>query len=348
MRYVTAVAALGLLLDVTGTAAAVTYAEWEQAVISGADFIIDYQNNDGGWTWNIDKPVADNYDATATSPGNTFGCTARGLIRAYQLTGDSDYLTAANNAAGGMQSLPFYYNKDVEFAHELAAIPGGTDVTAFTDADAVSYLSGKASPGVSAAQGLHDAYWSGAPARNGSNVWMLGEWVHVGRLLGSSEITTEYTGDDFAVEMASLVDGDYGTYFDPDPGARASTLGLVGMLEGAFWGGGTYTNTPASETELANRVASGALVGIPQDLGYATYSLGLMNNPIAMTGSAQLVGMLDEGAWYSPYGEYWNSEAHGEALLGLSENPIPEPVTMAGLMLGIGAIGGYVRRRRKA
>jgi len=27
---------------------------------------------------------------------------------------------------------------------------------------------------------------------------------------------------------------------------------------------------------------------------------------------------------------------------------IPEPVTMAGLMLGIGALGGYVRRRRKA
>jgi hypothetical protein len=30
------------------------------------------------------------------------------------------------------------------------------------------------------------------------------------------------------------------------------------------------------------------------------------------------------------------------------EAPIPEPVTMAGLMLGIGGLVGYVRRRRKA
>jgi len=340
MRYVTAVAALGLLLAVTGTAGATSYAEWKQAVISGADFLITYQNDDGGWTWEIDKPVANNYDPEAASPGNTFGATARGLIRAYQLTGDADYLAAANNAAAGMQNLPYYFNKDVEFAHELAAIPGGMDITALTDADALEYLAGKGS-----AQGLHDAYWSTFPDYNGANVWMLGEWVHVGRLLGSREITPGYTGNDFAEEMASLVDGDYGVEFDPDPEAADSTLGLVGMLEAAFWGGGTYTNTLAAETELANRVASGALVGSPQELGYATYALGLMNNPIAMTGSAQLVGMLDNGAWYS--GDLWNSEAHGEALLGLSENPIPEPMTMAGMVLGVGSLVGYLRRRRR-
>ena len=33
---------------------------------------------------------------------------------------------------------------------------------------------------------------------------------------------------------------------------------------------------------------------------------------------------------------------------GIGRDPIPEPVTMAGLMLGIGSIAGYVRRRRTA
>jgi len=32
---------------------------------------------------------------------------------------------------------------------------------------------------------------------------------------------------------------------------------------------------------------------------------------------------------------------------GIGRDPIPEPVTMAGLMLGIGSIAGYVRRRRR-
>jgi len=33
---------------------------------------------------------------------------------------------------------------------------------------------------------------------------------------------------------------------------------------------------------------------------------------------------------------------------GVGRDPIPEPVTMAGLMLGIGGLSGYIRRRRRA
>jgi hypothetical protein len=33
---------------------------------------------------------------------------------------------------------------------------------------------------------------------------------------------------------------------------------------------------------------------------------------------------------------------------GVGADPIPEPVTMAGLMLGIGGLSGYIRRRRRA
>ena len=33
---------------------------------------------------------------------------------------------------------------------------------------------------------------------------------------------------------------------------------------------------------------------------------------------------------------------------GVGRDPIPEPVTMAGFMLGIGGLGGYIRRRRRA
>ena len=41
---------------------------------------------------------------------------------------------------------------------------------------------------------------------------------------------------------------------------------------------------------------------------------------------------------------WWSTWSYGEA--GVEVEPVPEPVTMAGLMLGIGAIAGYIRRRR--
>lgn len=46
-----------------------------------------------------------------------------------------------------------------------------------------------------------------------------------------------------------------------------------------------------------------------------------------------------------PY-SWWSTWNYGEA--GVAVEPIPEPVTMLGVMLGVGGLAGYVRRRRGA
>ena len=60
---------------------------------------------------------------------------------------------------------------------------------------------------------------------------------------------------------------------------------------------------------------------------------------------------------YSPQGTlrqnqdvYWSGTGWNVAATPTweAESPIPEPVTMAGLMLGIGSVVGYARKRRKA
>ena len=66
------------------------------------------------------------------------------------------------------------------------------------------------------------------------------------------------------------------------------------------------------------------------------------------SGAAEMLYTLDydtTNATYTATMVYDLNGSLGGAITGLSV--IPEPVTMAGLMLGIGSIAGYVRRRRR-
>lgn len=69
--------------------AAPARAGWQQSLQDAADYVEGAQNTDGGFPW--------------TSPGgesthNTTGVTAMGVINAYEETGGSTYLTAAEDA----------------------------------------------------------------------------------------------------------------------------------------------------------------------------------------------------------------------------------------------------------
>jgi len=72
------------------------------AVQRGGDFLVWAQNDDGGfdWKWNIlsdPKP--------GSSSANQFGVTSKGLIGAYNVTGDTKYLNAAKKAADALKAV---------------------------------------------------------------------------------------------------------------------------------------------------------------------------------------------------------------------------------------------------
>jgi len=78
-----------LMFMVVGSVSAVSSST---ALIKGADRLVATQNIDGGWLW--ENPTTGE-DASSV---NTFGVTAQGLLDAYELTGNVEYLTAAEKA----------------------------------------------------------------------------------------------------------------------------------------------------------------------------------------------------------------------------------------------------------
>ncbi len=349
-----AVAAL-LTISVAGAAQGSSYTEWLGSVEGAADQLMSHQNNDGGFGW-----------FGGASAVNTQGATGRGLIRAYEATGKVKYLNAANDVAGLLNtwvtddSSHRLYNKDVEFLYELAAA-GGDDYTAMAATNAAHYINEKkaANTANTGAKGVYDAYkamnWPGAAwtpdghvandEMNGLKFWMVGEWAHVGQLLGDSVIYTEgtsdYTGNDFASEMATLIANESWDPSATDKYSSAIMLGYAGRLEGAFFGG--------ADTSEALEDLLGTYNGSVQSWAYRTYILGLLGEKGAATyGSEVLMSVQNsDGGWYNSDGDY-NEEVNGEALMALAMNPVPEPLTMLAVGSAVAGLGGYIRRRRRA
>ncbi len=344
----------------TPIANATTYQEWKDAVVAGADFMLQYQNDDGGFPWKLTDPSLP-YDSTKGSPANTLGATARGLVAAYNATGDTTYLEAADKVAAlieyrydnaitiGSYGPPFY-NKDVEFAYELAAA-GGLDITSKANESAVAYFNAKLLDYESnldidtAAKAIYQRYVDSGWESPGAQFWMIGNWVHVAALLENQEIYSGYTGSDMAVELYGLMAAGYGTYFDPSNDVY-SGIGLYGTLEGAFFAQGNAGSTGALD-EIKSRLNDPESYFGFQDLGYTTYILGLLDDPAALKGSSILVDwQREDGAWIYSSGN-WYGESHGEALLGLANNAIPEPASFLvwSLLAGIGIVVAGWRRR---
>jgi len=77
---------------------------YEAAIIKAADRLIVTQNLDGGWDW--PGPEIPNDPAEGPpSPVNTVGVTAQGILDAYKLTSDPEYLPALELAKGALKTL---------------------------------------------------------------------------------------------------------------------------------------------------------------------------------------------------------------------------------------------------
>lgn len=354
-----AVFLLILLFGIVTTSYSLT---WQDSVTAGADYLLQFQNNDGGFPWKVTNPDPNTYDPNNQSPPNTLGATARGLVASYSLTGENRFLVAANDIAGLIENRydnnisigsygPPFFNKDIEFAYELADA-GGLNITSKADDSAKNYFNSKLADYGSntsidtAAKAVYQRYIDSGWASPGAQMWMLGNWVHVGSLLNSTEIYSGYDGSDFAAELYNLMEQNTGSgkYFDFTSDIY-STLGLYGVLEGAYFGTGS-TGTTGALTEMKQRLQDPGSYFSFQDLGYTTYLLGLLNDPAAGVGSKILMDWQNsDGAWIYSSGN-WYGEGQGEVLLGLANNqPVPEPTTW--LLFGTGLLGLLGLGRKK-
>jgi uncharacterized repeat protein (TIGR01451 family) len=111
-----------------------TSADYLAAIISAANRLVALQSpTDFGWDWTVTGLTSHTSSNSAT---NLYGVTALGLVDAYVLTGDSAYLTAAENTAafmmyGNPSAGDFYhgygsyrwgYSFDYEFLMELSTV----------------------------------------------------------------------------------------------------------------------------------------------------------------------------------------------------------------------------------
>ena len=88
------------------TAAEATLYQQYEAMVAGADYVLSMQFPSGGWGWRAD------YAAPSTA---TIGATGVGMLRAYDLTGNTVYLDSAK-AAGNFRIDNKYDNGDARFA----------------------------------------------------------------------------------------------------------------------------------------------------------------------------------------------------------------------------------------
>jgi hypothetical protein len=361
MRYRTALAALGLVLAVTATAGA---SSWYQ---DGGDRLVANQNNDGGWDW----AVPDDGDPTSASPTNTVAQITPGLIRAYRVTGDANMYSAIQNAGTLLLSKTNNFSpSDGYLAVALDTTLGSTAYTAHVMNNFYTPLAN----GTYDRQGLGTLYDTAGyvqrirDSRAASGIpniaaWDVGMGLYAANMIGAgtaewiagtkAEIN-ELTIDAFGVydyyDVIGLAGGVLGlsaageTAFDPTTGAYAgadSLAELADALAALQLGSGGFTWT-AQQTAPGNESIQETAYAILalEDLDPSAYADVILDARRYLAGT-----QLSTGGWEQYTGAGENNTITGEALWG---GPVPEPLTMAGLVLGVGSLGGYLRRRRLA
>ena len=118
-----------ILVFQAGTASAQETPDYQSVIVKAADNLLATQNDDGGWEWmNPDTDPS----TGVPSPANTRGVTAQGLLDAYVLTRNPDYLAACIKTYDNMVVLSEdadpakrrIRGPDVPFLVELSEVTG--------------------------------------------------------------------------------------------------------------------------------------------------------------------------------------------------------------------------------
>ena len=114
--------------------------------------------------------------------------------------------------------------------------------------------------------------------------------------------------------------------------------GAAGTLD--FWSAGTRDFTTLSPA-----------LGQVFFIGDGVNSGGIRQQFIAPAGATRIfLGIPDGFGFLGPPGAYEDNDGSYRIVFAINEEPqiIPEPLTMMGVALGLGALGQYLRRRRMA
>lgn len=280
-----------------------------EKIITGADRLVATQNDDGGWDWTNPDLVL-----TSPSPENTFGVTAQGLLTAYELTGNQDYLDAAKLAGNHLVTLfgtNIIDNRinafDIVFLYNLGEISGVDTYTNKAD-DLIGTLTEdnywahnygsfcSATTGCTA-QNMFDAIKNRRGAANiGIILWDLAPWVK------AANLGEEYS---WANDLKNIMDVAYDSLTND---SELYNIGLSGVV--------SATGNPSAVTALINKQAStGEWTsgnGAEQDTAYAVMALmsvGKMTE--AVKGAIWLASTQgSEDGWSTPE----NTEVTSEVL----------------------------------
>lgn len=361
-----------------GPVSATIYDEQLVVVNEMATYLVNNQNDDGGWDWIQPADGKGDPDSTTGSTVNTAGATARGLIAAYAETGNINYLnTAVKTGEYIVDNITTVVgaHKDSLFLNELdqAMQAAGLD-----NSYAGQTFAGHAGDSVDAAVAVFESgtytnsrgtvyTWvasgdleydilnafitfrgDGTDEYAGLTLWETGEWAQA-----LYEIDyTSYGAN--ALNLADLLfdetigaDGIFGTTDDGFVGPDTYEdwwwgLGLSGLLEGMATAGSDQGDIDKVVAELSSM----GTYDDYQNAGYYALAMELAGEEsLAIAAGLDIYNAFIADGVNNGYGSVY-VESLGEALHGLSNNPVPEPTTMVLFSLGILGLAGVSRRKQ--
>jgi DNA polymerase III delta prime subunit len=293
------------------------FAAKKDAIVKVADRLISQQNPDGGWNWYGSGP----------SDANLYGVTALGLLNAYQLTGNRNYLNAAKLTADHLMSIPTptdsasdaaqkFYASDIIFLYEFGQVYDSSAYGNKSVAVMGHFLTGPSrfnGSGGCSAQNIADYYHNMggifAPP-SGISEWDVFLWTTAAKFTGN---------DPLAAQLAQIAKADV---LDPAYTASLDTvkdkyyaLGLAGALAATSLVG--IDNSAIATKLVAEQNADGSITaniydGINQTTAYSALAFAASRNPRLVASVAYLVDkQRANGGWIESDGKEYtegNSE----------------------------------------